>query len=109
MRTDASGAIRVMTRPRTFARLLEEAFEPVALYAGPNRAVAARLLDTLARLARVTRRREDDTAIVRVAEFVWAAARRDISDEAHRADLARRHAAVLRTLEERRADQAKAS
>ena len=94
VRADESGAVRVVARPRTFPELLEEAFEPVARFAGGNPAIYARLLTTLERLAAFARREQDRAAIAREAAFVLAAAELESKDERRRAELARLAEAV---------------
>jgi uncharacterized membrane protein len=98
-RTDDSGRVRVVTAPRTFAGLLHEGFEPIALHGGRNPEVAGRLLDSLARLAVVARRTEDRQAIADVSRIVWTTAARELLDELHRSRLADQYARVQRTLE----------
>ena len=103
MRTDDSGRVRIITTPRTFAALLLEAFEPIALHAGGSPTVVARLFDTLVRLAFVVQRPEDRQALEDVGRTVWSTAARDIHDETQRARLADRYARLRRQLEDRRA------
>jgi uncharacterized membrane protein len=94
VRADDTGAMRVVARPRTFAELLEEAFEPVARFAGGNPAIYARLLTTLDSLATFARREQDRAAIAREAAFVLATAELEVKDERHRPALAQLAEAV---------------
>jgi uncharacterized membrane protein len=98
-RTDDSGRVCIVTAPRTFVALLREAFEPIALHAGRQPDVVARLLDALARLAAVAQRVEDRQAISEVSRTAWTIAAREIQDEPQRSRLADGYARVQRTLE----------
>jgi uncharacterized membrane protein len=93
-RADESGALRVVAHPRTFAELLQEAFDPIARYAGGNPAIYARLLTTLDSLASFATRGQDRTAIAREAAFVLTAAELESKDDRRRAELARLAEAV---------------
>jgi uncharacterized membrane protein len=100
-RTNDTGRLRIVTAPRTFVALLQEAFEPIAPHAGRTPIVAGRLLEALARLASVAQRPEDRQAIAALSRTVWTAAADGIHDEPQRSRLADRYAAVQRTLEMR--------
>jgi uncharacterized membrane protein len=98
VRTDDTGAVRVVAQPRTFVELVEAAFDPIARYAGRNPAIARRVLETLCNLADVVRRSEDRQAIARLADFVWATAGVEVEGEQQKSSLARLHRDVHRRL-----------
>jgi uncharacterized membrane protein len=98
-RTNNSAAVRIVIVPRTFVTLLREAFEPIALHAGPHPDVVNRLLDALVRLAQVANRVEDRQAIADVGRMVSTIGFRDIQDEPQRARIAERSSRVQRTLD----------
>jgi uncharacterized membrane protein len=98
VRTDDTGAVRVVAQPRTFVELVEAAFDPIARYAGRNPAIARRVLETLGNLADVVRRSEDRQAIARLADFVWATAGVEVEGEQQKSSLARLHRDVHRRL-----------
>jgi len=110
-RMDGGGRARVVTRPRTLEKLLQEAFEPIVLYAGRNPAIAVRMLQRLERLARLVRRDQDRVAVDRMADTVCKIGSRQIEDERHRNLLAELrnavHVALSSSTENR--DRAKAS
>jgi uncharacterized membrane protein len=101
VRQDGEGKVRVVAQPVTFAELVYEAFEPIALYADRNPAISERLLQTLGRLAAVVRRRADREAIRELAGFVRAAASRHVQDERHRERITRLCEDVGRVLDGR--------
>jgi uncharacterized membrane protein len=74
VRTDGDGRPRLVAEPQSFTDLLEIAFEPITLYAGPNPAIYQRLLETLETLARRARRPSDRAGIAQQAERVREAA-----------------------------------
>ena len=92
VRTDDAGQARIVTQPRTFERLVTEAFAPIAAHTRGDMLVIAHLFRTWTRLASVVRRPEDRAAIVRLADRLYAAASRDVVDEHDRLTLAGLHA-----------------
>jgi uncharacterized membrane protein len=98
VRTDDTGAVRVIAQPRTFVELVEAAFDPIARYAGRNPAIARRLLETLGVLADVAHRSEDREAMARLADFVWTSSVEEVEGERHTSTLARLHTDVHRRL-----------
>jgi uncharacterized membrane protein len=98
IRTDDTGAVRVVSQPRTFVELVEAAFDPIARYAGRNPAIARRLLETLCVLADVAQRGEDRQAIGRLADFVSASAGEEVEGERHKVALSRLRDDVHRRL-----------
>jgi uncharacterized membrane protein len=90
IRSDDDGRIRVIAYPRTFAELINEAFESIALHAGGHPAVTERLLSTLARLGSDVRRAEDGDAVGRLTDLVWSRVEKEM-DAAPRARLAALH------------------
>ena len=92
VRTDDAGQARIVTQPRTFERLVTEAFAPIAAHTRGDMLVIAHLFRTWTRRASVVRRPEDRAAIVRLADRLYAAASRDVVDEHDRLTLAGLHA-----------------
>jgi uncharacterized membrane protein len=80
VRTDDNGRPRLVAEPRSFSDLLENAFQPITVYAGANPAIYQRLLETLAALARRARRPADRAGLVQQTEQVWEAALREVHD-----------------------------
>ena len=98
VRSDDTGAVRVIAEPRTFVELVEAAFDPIARFSGPNPAIAQRLLETLGGLADVVRRPEDCRALAGLADFVWASSSHEVEGERQKSNLARLHKGVHRRL-----------
>jgi uncharacterized membrane protein len=98
IRTDDTGAVRVVSQPRTFVELVEAAFDPIARYAGRNPAIARRLLETLCVLADVAQRAEDRQAIGRLADFVSASSGEEVAGERPKVALSRLRDDVHRRL-----------
>jgi uncharacterized membrane protein len=98
-RTDRSGRVHIVALPRTFASLVREAFEPIALQAGRTPAVMARLLDALTRLATMAQRHEDRQAIADLGRTILTTTMRDVEDDAQRSRLAERCARLQATLD----------
>ena len=89
VRRDADGVVRVIAPPHTFGELLQDAFTPIALFAGPNPAIHERLFRTLALLRPRVSRSADAAAIDGQAAIVWEAAQRGVEHSVHRAALKR--------------------
>ncbi|HVL69798.1 MAG TPA: DUF2254 domain-containing protein [Vicinamibacterales bacterium] len=71
---DAADVTRLVVPRQTFEGLLRAAFDPIRLFAGPNPAVYARLLDTAAALGDVIVREEDLQAVRHQVRLVREAA-----------------------------------
>lgn len=94
------GQVRVVALPQTFGHVLQAAFEPIALYTERSHDVSRRLLERLRGLAFIVRRDDDRRAVMRVADFVLAEAKKHIDHEHHRSELLRLHGEVHRTIGE---------
>ena len=73
-RVDEDGRLRVIARPHTFGDLLYEAFAPIGVYAGPNPAIAERMLAAMTMLAARARREDDRSALRTAIEETYQAA-----------------------------------
>jgi uncharacterized membrane protein len=94
VRVDDSGRVRVVTAPRTFIELADNAFGPIADYGGGHPLVLATVFATLERVVRHTRRVDDVATLRRLADRLWSAADRSVDDDEQRRQLARLHARV---------------
>lgn len=75
---DGTGTVRLVMPRQTFATLLRAAFDPIRIFAGPNPAIHARLLDMVAMLAEITSDEAARAALRQQADLIAAAARHDI-------------------------------
>jgi uncharacterized membrane protein len=99
-RVDDGGRVRLVTSPRTFAELAEDAFGPIADYGGAHPVVCAHVFDTMGRVMRHTRRAKDAATIRRLADRFWGAVDRSIEDEERRALLMGLYTSVRRAAED---------
>jgi len=90
-RYDPAGVMRVWALPTTFAQLAESAFGQFRQYARLNTAVTLRLLDTVAVVARATRRQEDRAALQRQADMLIRGARSSLPEEEDRHEAEQRY------------------
>jgi uncharacterized membrane protein len=98
-RRDSEGHLRLITDPVTFDGLLAAAFNQIRQHSADQPAVALRLLEALARIARHTRRQERLAAVRRHADMVYGAATgKPLSDEDREA-FEQRHRAVIQAIE----------
>jgi uncharacterized membrane protein len=92
----AGGRVTVVARFAEFPELLEHAFTPIRVFAGPNPDIAARLLDAIATLIPLTRRAQDRDALDRQADLIARAALDALRAAEDQSDLAERYERVKR-------------
>ena len=80
VRSDDSGAVRVVAPPQTFASMLDSAINPIRAHAADSPEVGLRLLVLLHRIARLACRDEDRAAVRRQAALVMSTMERWLGD-----------------------------
>jgi uncharacterized membrane protein len=100
VRKDRQNRVRLIAEPHTFADVLTDTFEPIALYADRTPTIAHRLMTALVRLVASTFRPEDREAIGRIAGFVRTVAKDQLKDDEHRRQIDRRFVEVRLLVEE---------
>lgn len=96
---DDQRRLRVVTRAVTFADVTDAAFNQIRQYGSSSASVMIHLLEALARIAYVTRRPDDQAALVRHAHLVRRACERDLPEVDDRNDVIERYNDVLRVLD----------
>ena len=105
VRCDEGGRPRLAARLSTFAGLADVAFEQIRQYGKDSVAVATRLLEALATVAKATTTDEQRSALRKHVERTYADSLSAIDDPADQADLAQRyHAAVAALADAAQAD-----
>lgn len=96
----AEGEARLVMPRETFETLLRASFDPVRIFAGPNPAIYARLLDAIARIAEVADRDDDRQALRHQADLILSASSRELSEDDDREFVQGRFDAAIAVLEE---------
>ena len=89
------GCPRVFAEPQTFATLVRAAFDPIRIFAGPNPAIPARLLDALGELALVATRPADRALLRQEAENIRRATAPSLQDPDDREFVESRYRAAI--------------
>lgn len=79
-RLDSHGRLRLVAAGPTFAGIVDTAFNQIRQSARSNPAVAIRMLDAIARIARVARHGEDAACLQRQATMIVRGARESVSE-----------------------------
>lgn len=95
---DDGGRTRVYSRAQPFATLLRAAFDPIRVFAGPNPAIYARLLDSVAELGLIAGQEEADSLLREQAERIRRAASRALADAEDLAYVESRYRGALEQL-----------
>ena len=95
---DNGNVPRVYSRPQRFETLLRASHDPIRIFAGPNPAIYARLLDSVSELAFVAGRPEDRQALRQQADVIRRAADAQLTDTDDRAFVAAHYARALDNL-----------
>lgn len=96
---DDDGKLRLVSRPVTFTRLTNIAFDQIRQYGRSSVAVTIRLLDMLNVIAAHARTSEQREAILRQANMIIEAAHHSLEEENDRQDAQERFDALLATLD----------
>lgn len=99
-RHDAEGRLRVIAPPTSFPGLVDAALNQIRQDGRSNVAVTIRLLETIAVVARSTKREEDRAALQRHAEMVARGAAEALSEGDDRRQVEERYHEALRKLAE---------
>jgi uncharacterized membrane protein len=94
VRRDTDGTVRVVAPAATFGSLLDQAFTPITVFAGPNPAISGRLLRTLEIVAGAASTKGDRAAIRAQADAVWREVERRVPDPSHRAAIEQQYLRV---------------
>lgn len=97
-RCDATGRVRVWVASQSFSLLLRAAFDPVRIFAGPNPAIYARLLDRLADLGLIAPQEHVRRLLREQADLVQRAAHRALTDDEDLRYVAERHQKTMQQL-----------
>jgi uncharacterized membrane protein len=92
---DAGGCVRVITRTVGFRRLVERAHDKIRQASRGMPAVMIRQLDALSKVMSYTSSAEQREVLVEQANMILRASEESVAEAADRADVRRRHAAVL--------------
>jgi uncharacterized membrane protein len=103
-RYDDTDRLRVITPPVTFAGVADAAFDQIRQYGRTSAAVTIRLLERIAAIATHTYREEDRAVLLRHAVMIEQGSREGLPEEQDRQDVQERFQAVVRALEQRRAN-----
>ena len=95
MRSDDSGAVRVVALSQTFAGLLDGAIDPIRAHAAGSPDVGLRLLVMLDRIARLACRDEDRAAVRRQATLVMGTMEQWLGDGTYGERLEQQHRSIL--------------
>ncbi|MEQ8847641.1 DUF2254 domain-containing protein [Botrimarina sp.] len=98
LRTDDSGRLRLVARPRCFADALNAAMDPLRQHARGNLAVTARVMHALRAIATRCRRRSDRLLVKRQADRILSAADKSGLAEEDVREIEAIHADVVRAL-----------
>jgi uncharacterized membrane protein len=96
---DEQGQPRVFVQAQGFETLLRAAFDPIRIFGGTNPAIYARLLESLAELGLVARRRADRQLLRREADVVMRTAARNIREDEDLAYVEARYQTTIRQLD----------
>jgi uncharacterized membrane protein len=88
---DMDGTVRLIMPRQTFVTLMHAAFDPIRIFAGPNPAVHARLLEAVAMLGEVVTEPNHRAALRQQAGLIAGAARHDMRTAEDRAFVEERH------------------
>lgn len=99
-RYDGEGRLRLVVPALTFSAMIDDAFDQIRRYGRADAALTRYLLDALAMLAPLARRKEDRAAVLRHAELVVQSAREHLPEAQDREALVERHRELLGVLEE---------
>ena len=92
---DASGRVRVIARTIGFQRLAERSYEKIRQASRGMPAVMIRQLDALTKVMAHTTTAEEVDVLIAQADMILRASEESVPEPADRADVRRRHAAVL--------------
>lgn len=95
---DAAGRVRIWVQTQAFSVLLHAAFDPIRIFAGPNPAIYARLLESVGELALVVRNPDDRHLLREQAEGIRGAAERALVVAGDLAYVQVRHEHALKQL-----------
>lgn len=104
LRADEDGKNRVVVRPRTFANVVDAAFNQLRQHATGDVAVTVRLLDAMTSIAAATERDSDRSALREQADMVIDAARQQGYQSRDLEDIEQQHAAFTSAIESAQSD-----
>lgn len=96
---DAGGHPRVYVRAQAFPTLLRAAFDPIRIFGGPNPAIYARLLESIAELALVADNENDREPLQKQLDLVHGAAAHALAHPEDRAYVESRYDRALQQLQ----------
>jgi uncharacterized membrane protein len=95
---DRGGKVRVWVQVQPFPLLVRAAFDPIRIFAGPNPAIYARLVESLAELGLVARGERERELLREQADGVLRAAERELVDTDDLSYVLARHRKAIQQL-----------
>ncbi|MFO7939704.1 MAG: DUF2254 domain-containing protein [Bacteroidales bacterium] len=90
-RFDAEGELRVETHPLTFSGMMDAAFNPIRQYSEKNPAVVIRMMEALSRIARFSKKPNQQESIQRHVNMLYNSAQDSLKERNDFQDLKKRY------------------